>query len=122
MIPFIFDEMAFVFGPPDPTLSTIVSTLQMQYPELSHWNPVSFDIAWGDYSADCYATPWVDWLNERRDVGFLAYCYVRQRWPAFDFGGTGLYDDDIQELAAQHPWNCFPLPPAPGWLPAAYKL
>ncbi|EGK0962729.1 hypothetical protein IOM74_004265 [Salmonella enterica] len=76
----------------------------------------------GAYSQDIYALSWVDWLTRKRDEGFLAYCYACQRWPAFDFGGTGLYDDDIQELAAQHPWNCFPLPPAPGWLPVAYKL
>ncbi|EAR4440121.1 hypothetical protein EOG74_22550 [Salmonella enterica] len=61
-------------------------------------------------------------MTGHQDEGLLAYCYVCQRRPAFDFGGTGLYDEDIQELASQHPWNCSSLPPVPGWLPAAYKL
>ncbi|EFB7478376.1 TPA: hypothetical protein ACTDLJ_004411 [Salmonella enterica subsp. enterica serovar Newport] len=65
---------------------------------------------WGAYSQDIYAISWVDWMTGHRDEGFLAYCYACQRWPAFDFGVTGLYDEDIQELAAQHPWNCSPLP------------
>ncbi|EIW9272774.1 TPA: hypothetical protein R4Y95_005090 [Klebsiella variicola subsp. variicola] len=87
------------------------------YPELAHWSHFAFFVAWGSYSQDIYAISWVDWMTGHRDEGFLAYCYVRQRWPAFNFGGTGLYDEDIQELAEQHPWNLSPLPPPPEWLP-----
>lgn len=87
------------------------------YPELAHWGHFAFFVAWGAYSQDIYAISWVDWMTGYRDDGFLAYCYVRQRWPAFDFGGAGRYDDDIQQLAELHPWRQSPVPPAPEWLP-----
>ncbi|EIB6307193.1 hypothetical protein V1412_003518 [Salmonella enterica] len=125
---FAFDMGTFVTDTEEQDFSLDSQTLNELaamhplYPELAHWTRFAFFAAWGAYSQDIYAISWVDWLTRQRDEGFLAYCYARQRWPAFDFGGTGLYDEDIQELAAQHPWNCSPLPPAPGWLPAAYKL
>lgn len=103
------------------TLNELAS-MHPLYPELAHWTRFALFVAWGAYSQDIYAISWVDWMTGHRDEGFLAYCYVSQRWPAFDFGGTGLYDEDIQELAAQRPWSCSSLPPAPGWLPAAHKL
>ncbi|EBA4612114.1 hypothetical protein AHR05_005092 [Salmonella enterica subsp. salamae] len=106
----------------DPQTLNEVAFMRLLYPEPAHWTRFAFFVAWGAYSQDIYAISWVDWMTGHRDEGFLAYCYVSQRWPAFDSGGTGLYDDDIQELAEQHPWNSSPLPPAPGWLPAAYKL
>ncbi|EBC1626201.1 hypothetical protein CUK48_21755 [Salmonella enterica] len=106
----------------DPQTLNELAAMRPFYPELAHWTRFAFFVAWGAYSQDIYAISWVDWMTGYRDEGFLAYCYVSQHWPAFDFGGAGLYDDDIQELAAQHPWNCSPLPPAPGWLSAAYKL
>ncbi|ECE4216198.1 hypothetical protein DBS53_23195 [Salmonella enterica] len=105
-----------------PQTQSELMSMRPLYPDLAHWTRFAFFVAWGAYSQDIYAISWVDWMAGHRDEGFLAYCYACQRWPAFDFGGTGLYDEDIQELAAQHPWNCSPLPPAPGWLPAAYKL
>lgn len=125
---FEFDMETFVTDTEEQDFSLDSQTLnelaamRPLYPELAHWTRFAFFVAWGAYSQDIYAISWVYWLTRQRDEGFLAYCYACQRWPAFDFGGTGLYDDDIQELAAQHPWNCSPLPPAPGWLPAAYKL
>ncbi|EHM5632421.1 hypothetical protein R2C72_004610 [Salmonella enterica] len=118
---FVTDTEEQDFSLDSQTLNELAA-MHPLYPELAHWTRFAFFAAWGAYSQDIYAISWVDWLTRQRDEGFLAYCYARQRWPAFDFGGTGLYDEDIQELAAQHPWNCSPLPPAPGWLPAAYKL
>ncbi|EAA3705935.1 hypothetical protein ABPE25_004809 [Salmonella enterica subsp. enterica serovar Newport] len=106
----------------DPQTLNELAAMRPLYPELAHWTRFAFFVAWGAYSQDIYAISWVGWMTGHRDEGFLAYCYACQRWPAFGFGGTGLYDEDIQELAAQHPWNGSPLPPAPGWLPAAYKL
>ncbi|EDK1374807.1 hypothetical protein GF249_11565 [Salmonella enterica subsp. enterica] len=121
MVTFVTDEEEQDFSLDSQTLNELAA-MRPLYPELAHWTRFAFFAAWGAYSQDIYAISWVDWMTRQRDEGFLAYCYARQRWPAFDFGGTGLYDEDIQELAAQHPWNCSPLPPAPGWLPAAYKL
>lgn len=121
MVTFVTDTEEQDFSLDSQTLNELAA-MHPLYPELAHWTRFAFFAAWGAYSQDIYAISWVDWMTRQRDEGFLAYCYARQRWPAFDFGGTGLYDEDIQELAAQHPWNCSPLPPAPGWLPAAYKL
>ncbi|HBZ8586544.1 TPA: hypothetical protein MM852_003862 [Salmonella enterica subsp. enterica] len=121
MVTFVTDTEEQDFSLDSQTLNELAA-MRPLYPELAHWTRFAFFAAWGAYSQDIYAISWVDWMTRQRDEGFLAYCYARQCWPAFDFGGTGLYDEDIQELAAQHPWNCSPLPPAPGWLPAAYKL
>ncbi|EBF1559212.1 hypothetical protein DEV53_20745 [Salmonella enterica] len=121
MVTFVTDTEEQDFSLDSQTLNELAA-MHPLYPELAHWTRFAFFAARGAYSQDIYAISWVDWMTRQRDEGFLAYCYARQRWPAFDFGGTGLYDEDIQELAAQHPWNCSPLPPAPGWLPAAYKL
>jgi hypothetical protein len=46
---------------------------------------------------------WCDWIRER-DEAFLAYIYVRLLRPSFDFGGTGLFFDDVEELASTRPW------------------
>ncbi|ECE6512188.1 hypothetical protein DTG00_13085 [Salmonella enterica subsp. enterica] len=121
MVTFVTDTEEQDFSLDSQTLNELAA-MRPLYPELAHWTRFAFFAAWGAYSQDIYAISWVDWMTRQRDEGFLAYCYARQRWPAFDFGGTGLYDEDIQELAAQHPWNCSPLPLAPGWIPAAYKL
>ena len=118
---FEFDALRFVS---DPTAEADVSPGTRQdilsmlacYPELSRWRPSVFFQAWGAYSQDIYAISWVDWLKGQRDPGFLAYCYVRQRWPDFDFGGTGLFDDEIQILADGQPWAQSPLPPIPDWV------
>lgn len=105
----------------DPQTQLELAAMLPHYPELAHWTQFAFFVAWGAYSQDIYAVSWVYWLTRQRDEGFLAYCYVSQRWPDFDFGGTGLYDEDIQQLANLHPWNCYPQPPAPEWLPHRYR-
>ncbi|EDG8466781.1 hypothetical protein AIB29_19960 [Salmonella enterica subsp. enterica serovar Muenchen] len=120
MVTFVTDTEEQDFSLDSQTLNELAA-MRPLYPELAHWTRFAFFAAWGAYSQDIYAINWVGWMTGHRDEGFLAYCYACQRWPAFDFGGTGLYDEDIQELAAQHPWNCSPLQPPPGWLPAAYK-
>lgn len=120
---FKFDMKKFVIisDEQDPELDPVtrheLRTMFPLYPELAHWSHFAFFVAWGAYSQDIYAISWVDWMTGQRDPGFLAYCYVRQRWPTFDFGGTGLYDEDIGKLAEQHPWSQSPLPSAPEWLP-----
>ena len=121
MVTFVTDTEEQDFSLDSQTLNELAA-MRPLYPELAHWTRFAFFAAWGAYSQDIYAISWVDWMTRQRDEGFLAYCYARQRWPKFAFGGSGMYDEDIQELAAQHPWHCSPLPPAPGWLPAAYKL
>ncbi len=108
---FAFEMETFVTDTEEQDFTLDLQTLN----ELTHWTRFVLFVAWGAYSQDIYAISWVDLMTGHRDEGFLAYCYVSQRWPAFDFGGTGLYDEDIQELAAQRPWICSSLPPAPGW-------
>lgn len=119
---FTFDELTFVTTTEKQDLDLCPQTLhelaamRPHYPELAHWSRFAFFVAWGAYSQDIYAVGWVDWMAGHRDEGFLAYCYVCQRWPAFDFGGTGLYDEDVQLLAGQHPWLRSPLPDKPEWV------
>ncbi|ELV9460650.1 hypothetical protein [Salmonella enterica] len=119
---FAFDMATFVTTTEEQDLSLDPQTrhelaaLRPRYPELAHWSHFAFFVAWGAYSQDIYATGWVDWLTRQRDEGFLAYCYVCQRWPGFDFGGTGLYDEETALLATQRPWCQSPLPPAPAWV------
>lgn len=62
--------------------------------------------AWGDYSQDIMAVGWLypEQAGSERNPDFLAYCYVRQLAPAFNFGGTGLFSDDIWKLGQQAPW------------------
>lgn len=93
-----------------------LTAIREHYPELAHWSRFAFFVAWGAYSQDIYAISWVYWLTRQRDAGFLAYCYVSQRWPSFDFGGTGLYDEEIQRLGETRPWEQHPLPNAPAWI------
>lgn len=100
----------------DPQTLLELDAMRPHYPELAHWSQFAFFVAWGAYSQDIYAISWVDWLTRQRDAGFLAYCYVCQRWPGFNFGGTGLYDDETAQLATQRPWCQSPLPPAPAWV------
>ncbi|MGQ3665330.1 hypothetical protein [Citrobacter braakii] len=119
---FTFDMVTFVTTTeeqdPDlcPQTQHELAVMHPHYPELAHWSRFAFFVAWGAYSQDIYAISWVDWMTGQRDEGFLAYCYVCQRWPGFDFGGTGLYDDDIAQLAALYPWQQSPLPPIPAWV------
>lgn len=85
-----------------------IETLRAQHPEFRQWGNLALGCAWGDYSQDIMA---VGWLHEgQMDYGgynrdFLAYVYVRQLAPAFDFGGTGLFSDDIHQLGKLEPWR-----------------
>ncbi|EIK1335567.1 hypothetical protein LJV55_004060 [Salmonella enterica] len=124
---FEFDMVIFVTTTEEqdtnlcPQTQNELMAMRPLYPELAHWSKFAFFVAWGAYSQDIYAISWVDWMTGYRDEGFLAYCYVCQRWPSFDFGGTGLYDEDIQQLANLHPWSQSPLPAAPEWLPFRFR-
>jgi hypothetical protein len=88
----------------------LLSSLRKWYPELSRWPDFPLLTSWGAYSQDIYAVQMVDWLEDRAP-GFLAYLYVRALAPSFSFGGTGLYDRDVEALGAEAPWlTCAPLP------------
>lgn len=54
--------------------------------------------------------------DEKRDEGFLAFCYVRQRWPGFEFGSFGWFQCEVWELEAEQPWLQSPQPPKPDWV------
>lgn len=118
---FKFNERVFVKADMnDPVCSPDVITqsmaLRMLYPEVANWSHAAFLSAWKNFSEEIYAISWVDWLDAQREPGFLAFCYVRQRWPQFDFGGTGLYDCDVLALGEEQPWAQLPPPPAPLWV------
>ncbi|MBK3779917.1 hypothetical protein G3A43_06590 [Paraburkholderia aspalathi] len=83
-----------------------IQQLRAHYPELSlpDWGDLALGSAWGSYSQDIYAVGWVDWL-ESRDDGFLAYLYVSQCKPAFEWGGTGLFMSEVWAYAAARPWE-----------------
>ncbi|WP_426575557.1 hypothetical protein ACP179_01550 (plasmid) [Xenorhabdus stockiae] len=120
---FIFDENTFQIEPefpcPDNEFNSeyieFIIKIRRHYPELAHWSNAGMYFAWGAYSQDIYAISWVDWVTER-DNGFIAYCYISQLRPTFDFGGTGLYDTDIWELGEQEPWKHKQLPVLPNWV------
>ena len=119
---FEFDGRAFVTSTEEQntelspqTLNELIA-IRSHYPELSHWSRNAIFVAWGDYSQDIYAISWVDWMTGYRDEGFLAYCYVRQLWPSFNFGGSGLFDDNVQALGEEQPWEQSPLPSLPDWV------
>ena len=80
-----------------------ISQIRAGHPELSEWGDLAIGGAWGAYSQDILAVTWVDWI-EGRDPAFLAYIYVSQLVPGFNFGGTGLYDAEVEELGDQAPW------------------
>jgi hypothetical protein len=80
-----------------------IDALRARHPELSAWGDLAIGSAWGDYSQDILAVGWCDWIRER-DEAFLAYIYVRLMRPAFSFGGTGLFFDDVEKLGHIRPW------------------
>lgn len=83
------------------------------YPELAGWSDLALGSAWSDYSCDIYAVHWVDWHADR-DEGFLAYLYIKQVHPTFDFGFAGLYMDEVWEYGKGRPWeNAARMP---GWV------
>lgn len=103
---FIFDSEPFG-GTADCDWSddrrAFIAALRDRHPELAAWGDLALGDAWSDYSQDILAVSWCDWIRER-DEAFLAYVYVRQLSPSFDFGGTGLFMDDVEELARTRPW------------------
>lgn len=89
-------------------------TLRATYPELSRWGDLALGQAWGDYSQDIYAVSWLNEGFDQRDNGFLAYIYVLTLRPGFDFGGMGLYTDEILKYGEMEPWKT-PETPLPKW-------
>jgi hypothetical protein len=93
----------------------LIQGLRALYPELSAWGDLALGSAWGSYSQNIYAVSWVDWLAGRDD-GFLAYLYVTQCRPEFDWGGTGLFMDDVWAYGETKPWTV--AAPLPAWAQA----
>lgn len=83
-----------------------IDQIRSLHPELELWGRLAVGCAWGDYSQDIMAVGWLypGQMSGARSPEFLAYCYVRQLVPGFDFSGTGLYSEDIFQLARQEPW------------------
>ncbi|MFL9913092.1 hypothetical protein [Paraburkholderia sp. RL17-337-BIB-A] len=103
---FIFDAEPFggtADGEWNDDWRAFIGGLRARHPELAAWDNLAVGSAWGDYSQDILAVGWCDWIRER-DEAFLAYIYVRLLRPSFDFGGTGLFFDDVEELASTRPW------------------
>jgi hypothetical protein len=106
---FVFDPLIFVqpgyekAGGDWGEDATQIAQIRADHPELAEWGDLAIGLAWGEYSQDILAVSWVDWITGR-DVDFLAYLYVRQIAPGFDFGGTGLFDLEVMELGRQTPW------------------
>lgn len=105
---FIFLESTFCTEIDDNVLTqndlTIIKNIRELYSELSNWSSAAIYFAWGQYSQDIYAVQWVDFVKDR-ELGFLAYCYICQIRPSFNFGGTGLYDSEIWNLGEERPWE-----------------
>lgn len=126
MVEFVFEERTFVVpfdGPEDepdiPDFWAVhIGERRHLYPELAHWDDFAFGVAWGAWSGDILGIDWHDDLACQRDTSFLAYCYVSQRWPTFNFGGSCLFDSDTYDLGEQQPWRQSPLPPKPVWVKA----
>lgn len=95
------DDMAdtWVFGPGD---AETIAAMRQFFPELNEWSDAHLLAAWGSYSQDILAVNFADVRD--RDTGLLAYLYVRQEVPHFEFGGTGLYNTDIWDLGETAPW------------------
>lgn len=106
---FTFNEGTFITAPVKVSelnneSMDFIKSIKPLYPELDHWSNAGFYFAWGAYSQDIYAIGWADWVRSR-DNGFLAYCYITQLFPDFNFGGTGLYDSDVWDLGESQPWK-----------------
>lgn len=117
---FVFEESVFVNNvdaiddcdDPQTELEQI-NNIRLNNPELSHFRYWPLYFAIGDYSQDIYAVSWADWV-EGRDTGLLAYMYIRQLAPNFDFGSTGNYNSDVWEYAESFPWTTNS--PLPEWV------
>lgn len=113
MTAFVFDPKVFVQpgheqadGDWSDASQAQIDLIRSHHPELESWGRLAVGGAWGDYSQDIMAVGWLhpEQAGNGRTPEFLAYCYVRQFVPGFDFGGTGLYSEDIYQLAQQEPW------------------
>lgn len=117
---FEFEELTFVRRrdcPDDelhPETRMEMTTARATYPELGHWSLTGLYLAACDYSQSVLAAGWA-W-HDNRDEGFLAFCWVRQRWPAFPFGSLGMYQCEVWDLGDKKPWEQMPQPPAPDWV------
>jgi len=112
---FVFDPTVFVQpgyeqadGDWSEDLCRQIEQLRIQHKELKHWGNLAIGCAWGSFSQDIMAIGWLyegqmDYGGYNRD--FIAYIYVRQLAPVFDFLGTGLYSEDIYQLALKEPWH-----------------
>ena len=90
-----------------------INNIRLNNPELSHFRYWPLFFAIGKYSEDIYAVSWADWV-EGRDTGLLAYMYIKQLAPTFDFGTTGTYNSDVWEYASSLPW--ISNKPLPEWV------
>lgn len=113
MTAFVFDPKVFVQpgyeqadGDWSEKSQAQIDQIREQHPELAAWGRLAIGCAWGDYSQDILAVGWLypDQVGSERSREFLSYCYVRQVAPTVHFGGTGLYSEDIYQLAQQEPW------------------
>ncbi len=117
---FEFDELTFITRrdwPDDdlyPETRAEMSLARTMYPELAHWSLSGLFNAACQFSQSILAAGWA-W-EDTRDEGFLAFCYVRQRWPAYDFGDFGWYQCEVWALGTEQPWLQSPLPPKPDWV------
>jgi len=117
---FEFDELTFVRRrdcPDDELHADTRAEMEIArrvYPELAHWSLTGLYFAALDFSQSVLAAGWA-W-DSARDEGFLAFYYVRQRWPAFKFGSMGQYMDEVWELGSHQPWAQSPLPAALAWV------
>jgi hypothetical protein len=111
---FVFSPTVFVLpgdeqesGEWSPDDLSQIEKIRSLHPELQHWGNLAIGCAWGAYSQDIMAVGWMDreQFDFGRNLGFLAYLYVRQLAPSFDFLGTGLFSEDIHELGKQEPWR-----------------
>ncbi|EKH6498034.1 hypothetical protein ACU7RR_004214 [Providencia stuartii] len=120
---FVFKEDTFQRNPSNPCpdnefnsdVIDFIKEIRKFYPELEHWSNTGVLFAWEGYLQDVYAVGWTE-LVRKRENGFLAYCYISQLRPCFDFGGTGTYNTEVWDLGEQEPWKKQLLPKLPDWL------
>lgn len=60
-------------------------------------------MAIGLYSRDIWGVSCAEWVRDR-DLGLMAYIYIRQTWPAFDFDSGGTYSTALWDYSETVPW------------------
>jgi hypothetical protein len=114
------DPMCWVVGDPGQPGEwsaedrAFIASLKELHPELSGWGDAAIGFAWGRYSEDVFLISWAYW-NVDRDPAFLAYLYVKQTKPSFNFGRCGGWVEDLCKLAESQPW-LEPDEQLPAWL------